>query len=49
VCARELRKSGELMRIPSGYKGEFWAWEIEARVVVSNLQAATSVAELRKI
>ena len=49
VCARELRATGELMRIPSGYKGEFWSWEIEARVVVSNLQAATTVTELRKI
>lgn len=49
VCAREMRETGELMRITSGFKGEFWAWEVEARVILSNLQAATTVTELRQI
>ena len=43
---REIRTSGELLRIFSGIKGEQWQWEIEGRVVVSNLQVATSVKEL---
>jgi hypothetical protein len=43
---RELRKSGELLRIYSGIKGEQWQFEIEGRVNVSNLQVATSVKEL---
>ena len=43
---RELRKSGELLRIYSGIKGEQWQFEVEGRVNVSNLQIATSVKEL---
>jgi hypothetical protein len=36
---RELRKSGELLRIYSGIKVEQWQFEIEGRVNVSNLQS----------
>jgi hypothetical protein len=43
---RELRSSGELLRIYSGIKGEQWQFEVEGRVNVSNLQVATSVKEL---
>ena len=43
---RELRTSGELLRIYSGIKGEQWAFEIEGRVNLSNLQIATSCKEL---
>ena len=43
---REIRTSGELLRIYSGIKGEAWQFEIEGRVNVSNLQVATSVKEL---
>ncbi|HEX6825731.1 MAG TPA: hypothetical protein VF077_05375 [Nitrospiraceae bacterium] len=43
---RELRSSGELLRIFSGIKGEQWQFEVEGRVNVSNLQIATSVKEL---
>jgi hypothetical protein len=46
---REIRKSGELLRILSGAKGEQWQFEIEGRVQVSNLQVATSVKELATI
>lgn len=46
VTARELRKSGALLRIISGFKAEEWQWEIEGRVLISNLQVATSVKEL---
>jgi hypothetical protein len=46
---RELRKSGELLRIYSGIKGEQWQFEIEGRVNVSNLQVATSVKELAQV
>lgn len=49
VCTREVQSSGELLRIVSGFKAEFWQWEIEGRVVVSNLQVATSVLELGSI
>lgn len=46
ITARELRTSGELLRIVSGFKCEMWQWEIEGRVLISNMQAATSVKEL---
>jgi hypothetical protein len=49
VNTREIRKSGELMRIKSGYKAVFWQWEIEAQVNVTGLHVATSVKELREI
>ena len=43
---RELRSSGELLRIFSGEKVEEWQFEIEGRVNISNMQVATSVKEL---
>jgi hypothetical protein len=43
---REIRKSGELLRILSGVKGEQWQFEFEGRVNISNAQLATSVKEL---
>lgn len=46
---RELRASGELFRMPSGYKADYCQWEVEARVQIDNIQSATSVAELRGV
>jgi hypothetical protein len=43
---REIRSTGELLRIFSGAKGEQWQFELEGRVVISNMQVATSVKEL---
>src|SRR5262249_32638170 len=43
---RELRSSGELLRIYSGSVAEQWQFEIESRVNVSNMQVATSAKEL---
>lgn len=49
VCAREIRKSGELLRIPSGFKAETWQFEFTGRVIISNCQVATSVKELSHV
>jgi hypothetical protein len=49
VTAREFQKSGELLRILSGFKAENWKFEILGRVVVSNLQIATSAKELANV
>ena len=49
VCAREVRKSGELLRILGGFKAERWQFKVMGRVVVSNLQVATSVKELANV
>ena len=46
---REIRKSGELLRIYATSKYEQWSFEIEGRVVFSNVQIATSVKELALI
>jgi hypothetical protein len=49
IWARELRISGELMRLPSERKCDFYQFEIEARVTVWNLQAAESSRDLVKV
>jgi hypothetical protein len=46
---RELRTSGEIMRIPSGFKADYWQFEFETRVKVKSLQVASSVKELLKV
>lgn len=46
VMARELRKNGQIMRIPDGFKAENWQVEVLGRVSISNIQIATSVQEL---
>lgn len=49
VTVREVRESGEILRILSGFKADIWQFELEGRVVVSNLQVATSVKELAQV
>lgn len=46
VMTRELRTSGELMRLPSGFKAEYWQVEIEARVRIKSLQLADTAKDL---
>jgi hypothetical protein len=49
VTTREIRNSGELLRILSGFKYTEWQWEFEARVIISIAKVATSVRELGSI
>lgn len=49
VDCREIRKSGELLRIISGFKAEQWQWEIVSNVVISNVQIASSAKELSAV
>ena len=49
VMTRELRVSGEQFRLPSGFKADFWQFEIEGRVQISSMQVATSAAELANV
>lgn len=50
VWAREFPDvSGELMKLPSGYKTDIYQLEITARVKVHSVQAATNVKELSGI
>lgn len=46
--SRELRISGEAFRLPSGFSGEEWQFEIEARVIVNDLQIASTSKELSR-
>lgn len=48
VCTRELRTSGELMRLPSGFKADYWQIEFESVVKINSVQMATSVKELKR-
>jgi hypothetical protein len=47
VVTRQLRTSGELMRIPSGFKADFWQIEFEANVKIQSVQMATSDKALK--
>ncbi len=49
VFTRELRTTGELFRLPSGFKADFWQFEIEARVEILNVQVADSPKALRTV
>lgn len=49
VLAREIRTSGELMRLPSGFKADHWQFEIETNIKIDSLQFGTSVKELLKV
>lgn len=49
VDCREIRASGEMLRIVGGFKADTWQWEITGRVTISNVQIATSVKELAQV
>jgi hypothetical protein len=49
VTTRELVENGELLRISSGQKYEEWQWRVQGRVLISNIQVASSVKELRNV
>lgn len=46
VMSREVRTSGEQMRMPSGFKADYWQVEVETRVSIRSIQMATSPKEL---
>ncbi len=49
ILVREVQKSGELIKIPGGFKEDFWQFRLEGQVVVQNVQIATSVKELQNV
>jgi hypothetical protein len=49
VMTREIQKSGELIMLPSGFKANFYQFEVEGQVAVSNIQIATGVKDLRAV
>jgi len=49
IWERPLVKSGELMRLPSGYKATFYQLEIETTWRIHSVEFATSVKELAAV
>jgi hypothetical protein len=49
VWTRELRTSGEIMRLPAGFKAQTYQFEVEARIEVSLIEAASTVKELQAV
>lgn len=49
IYTREIRSSGEIMKLPSGYKADFWQFEIEARVRIFSVEVASSAKEMKQI
>jgi len=49
VYTNEIRKTGELMKLPSGFKAQYYQFEIEALAEVSKLEAASTVKELTQV
>jgi hypothetical protein len=48
IMTRELRTSGEVMRLPSGFKADYWQIEFETVIKINSVQFATSIKELLK-
>lgn len=49
VLTRDLVTSGEEMRLPSGFTAHTYQVEVEARVIIHNIQVATTSRELRGV
>lgn len=49
TSAVEIRQSGGLLRLASGFKAEQWQIVVMAQVPISNIQVATSITELKNI
>jgi hypothetical protein len=49
VVVRELRQSGEIFKLPSGFKATYWEVEIESRVRIHSVEIATETKELMDV
>jgi hypothetical protein len=49
VVTRQLEQSGKIMKLPAGFKAEFWQFDIRARVQLFSLHVASTAKELRRI
>lgn len=49
VFERQMRSSGEFMRLPSGFKATHWQIEVEGSVRVYSVETATSAKELGSV
>jgi hypothetical protein len=49
AATKPLLVSGQHIRLPSGFKADFWQIEITSRVSISSVQMATSMKELASV
>lgn len=49
VYVREIRESGEIFKLPSGFKATFWQIEVEARVRINSIEIASTAKELQSV
>lgn len=49
VYCKELRTSGQVFRLPSGFKAQYWQFEVEATVTIRSIEIATTVKELQGV
>jgi hypothetical protein len=47
--SREIRTTGEFIRLPSGFKAQYWQVEIEGRVQINEIEVATTAKELTSV
>lgn len=47
--SREIRTTGEFIRLPSGFKAQYWQIEIEGRVQINEVEVATTAKELMSV
>ncbi len=48
IMTSELRNSGEVFKLPSGFKADFWQFEFETRVKIKSVAMAGSAKQLRQ-
>jgi hypothetical protein len=49
IATRELEVSGQILRLPSGFKASQWQVEFEGVVNINSIEMATSAKELRNV
>ena len=47
--SREIRTTGEMFRLPSGFRAQYWQFEIEGRVQINSVEIATAAKELGNV
>ena len=46
---QEMTKSGQMFRLPSGFKANYYQFEVEGLVIIDAIHAAQTARELRKV
>lgn len=47
IITHDLTTSGKLLRLPSGFKADFWQFEVTAQVEISSIQFGSTPKDLR--